>query len=494
MRCTENTAALDYSWFKNDQLLDQPDDNLIKTDNTLTFNVVTRNDRALYNCCLSIITETVCSDAKLLDVLYLPDYPWPECTVGVESEDYYEAGETIVITCHATDGNPEPVLTWFNGSDPMDTCVTESFGVPTVTNSTCSWVLESTDNGRKYICHGIHNATEVINSCNTGYLDVKYPPDYPTCNMSVESSALVEGNNTMITCESLDGNPAATLLWINTTDNTVLNAITLEPSDTESRAVYSWTLSRADNAAIYRCNATNLVQEEPLTCEIDTLNVTFSAEYVRISNPGTLLEEGDITYLTCETGSSNPISSVNWFRNNTLIEDSENERVVNVKHSSGDYNGFKTTEQLEICLTAKHNAAFFQCKACVDVVGDIVESNNINLNVSFPPVEPNGCKTCISGNDGPVIEGDILTLTCTTCSSNPASTITWYRNRSPTDEYVGAPEQSPGAYYGTVTSQKLRYNVTRMDHDDVFQCEAVYNNSSMNQYGSDHVIVDVHCE
>lgn len=105
-------------------------------------------------------------------------------------------------------------------------------------------------------------------------------------------------------------------------------------------------------------------------------------------------------------------------------------------------------------------------------------------------VSPNSIH--ISGNRVFNATGQRLTLTCTTGSSNPQSTITWYNG---TTKISNSQEvtYSSGEYNGQVSSQELWLYPSRHDDYSNISCSAG-NNLPGKSSVTDTVMLELNCE
>ncbi|XP_006817476.1 nephrin-like, partial [Saccoglossus kowalevskii] len=431
----------------------------------------------------------------------LPNAGWPNCSVSDEpSPGYFQEGDQIVIICGASGGNPPPELYWHDENfELLDKNCTwnEQQSANELTISSCTWELESSDNERVYTCTGKSDASSQTYDCDTGQLDVKYAPDSPMCNEAAENDFFKEGNEITLICVSLDGNPLATLQWVNTSSGIVMTRTTPEPGDSESIATYSWTLSRTDNTGVYVCGATNIIQTVPLTCSSGPLNVSFAAMDILLSEPNNPYKRGEYITLTCKSSSSNPPSSIEWYQNNTLVMNSEYETVVGTDYIDGDYNGTITRQDLEIYLTAQHNSAVYQCASFLFVDYETIRSDCIILDVYsqsclVPPTEPFPCQTRLTGYNGHVMAGEELILTCTSCSSNPQAELIWYVDDMEVQDGLSVPRYTHAEYNGKQTSQNLTKSMTYLDHGAVIYCAAYNPEFNKEMYYSNKTVLNVH--
>ncbi|XP_077861459.1 neural cell adhesion molecule 1-like [Saccoglossus kowalevskii] len=323
---------------------------------------VSRKDMSNYTCIASNDGGSK-KTTVFLNVYYEPDYVWPTCSAEPLSNiEFLEAGNSITLICEAVDGNPFPVLLWYNGTEilPQDGYNTPSSeDKEVITRNEYTFMLTKYDNDKIYQCNGHHPVSN--NSCDTGLLDVKFPPSDPICPEAYLLYA--EEDLFILTCESYDGNPLATLSWINCTDGSEMILTTPSPNGDTSVATLEWNLTRVDNQGMYRCDATNLVQTDPLSCITGPINVTFAPLYVDLSGYDGSVHAGSVLILTCKCGSSNPASSINWYKNNTDINNSDYEEVVDQWYEGGEFHGTETFEDMKIDLVAEHNSAIYHCDA-----------------------------------------------------------------------------------------------------------------------------------
>ncbi|XP_070547362.1 cell adhesion molecule CEACAM1-like [Ptychodera flava] len=275
MHCTTSDInCILYSWYKDNVLLDETKDGIYFDENnpTLTIISVDREHSGTYKCEVSNPVGSFHSNELTMDVQYLPDNEWPECMVAYyTSENEPKAGDRAEITCTATDGNPYPRLVWYNGSSVLDgTYTTPESEYDKITSNVFEWSLTAYDNGKIYQCRGEHPALSTPMACDTGVLDIKFSPTLQTCT-TINGDTFDETDYFVITCQS-DGNPLATLQWINESNSKILEHTEFYHGGIAINE-YSWSLTRGDNRVSFQCDAFNDVEDDILTCSTGPITV-----------------------------------------------------------------------------------------------------------------------------------------------------------------------------------------------------------------------------
>ncbi|XP_070547336.1 nephrin-like [Ptychodera flava] len=406
-----------------------------------------------------------------MDVQYLPDNGWPECMVAYyASENEPKAGDRAEITCTATDGNPFPNLVWYNGSDVLDGTYTTPEGEDDkITSNVFEWLLTAYDNGKNYQCIGEHQLLTMPRTCDTGVLDIKFSPTLQTCTKN-NGDTFDETDDFVITCES-DGNPLATLQWINESSSEVMQETTFYQGGTAINE-HSWSLTRGDNQVSFKCNSFNDVENDILTCSTGPIMVHFAPLSVSLYGYTETIKKGEFLELSCVTGSSNPQSTVSWYKNNQLISEGDHEEIQEEIITYGEFSGKITEGGLHFEMLASHNQNEFFCKASRNGYSNEHLSASITTKVFFPPSEPDGCITSLTGYSTPVVEGDDLVLTCTSCSGNPTPIIEWFREDNLNTNGLSDVYHLPGEYHGETGVQNLTLHVTYQHHGQRIRCES----------------------
>ena len=162
-----------------------------------------------------------------------------------------------------------------------------------------------------------------------------------------------------LTCTSIAGNPLATLKWYS--GQRELPSI-YTTRDNYASAELAFVPDQVDNGAELRCEATNVAIEDsdnsPFVASRQ-LNVQFAPAYVQVSIMPENPKAGQNATLICETGSSRPAATVDWWSNGKKLTKDATEMVVD----GGDHGGYVTSSHLLITLTPEHHGAVITCEA-----------------------------------------------------------------------------------------------------------------------------------
>ncbi|KAG7188874.1 hypothetical protein KM043_008480 [Ampulex compressa] len=182
---------------------------------------------------------------------------------------------------------------------------------------------------------------------------------------------------------------------------------------------------RLEDQGLYKCEATYMaVNRECNNVQHITLNVTVQPAFVRVIDNHTKdtlstgavlgpVNEGSIISLYCESGRGKPVPSVEWFKDDQLLEGTTSATVGN------DGIGTRKTllemqvsrEDLGSTLTCVVNSSALSEPLTIDIKPDIhVRPLNMNLD----------------GVTGHTVRGTNVLFECTVRAAKPAATIAWY--------------------------------------------------------------------
>ncbi|KAI7810898.1 putative B-cell receptor CD22-like [Triplophysa rosa] len=199
-----------------------------------------------------------------------------------------------------------------------------------------------------------------------------------------EGETVMEGHSVTLTCESTCSlTDTSTFIWFRNTHT--LN---------ERKKKLILPSVRRENAGDYSC----AVQGHKLTSPPRRLHV-FYKPVISISSSG-LIVEGDSVTLTCSSESNPPVHNYSWFKEETSVGSGNIYIISNIRSDhSGQYK----------CKT-RHT--------CGEKYSD-----SVTLNVLYPP---RNVSASISSS-GVIVEGDSVTLTCSSESNPPVHIYSWFK-------------------------------------------------------------------
>ncbi|KAG8193427.1 hypothetical protein JTE90_009645 [Oedothorax gibbosus] len=216
----------------------------------------------------------------------------------------------------------------------------------------------------------------------------------------------------------------------------------------------------SDNGATYRCEAFNSALKKPLVANV-TPAVLFPPASVSIKLKPRKPKAGDIVTLTCETASSNPESTVLWWKDGESIS-GHHEGVVN-----SSYGGKSTRNRVRFNVTSADDMSTYTCQATNHILRRTVHDSYV-LRILYkpefllPPAERFD-----------VMEGE-STVVNATARANPSQvTYSWTRNGLP---LLDATDSSgPGARFGhraVFRGPLLELSDVTRDDGGEYGCEA----------------------
>ncbi|XP_070547878.1 nephrin-like isoform X2 [Ptychodera flava] len=477
--------AASVTWYLGDQMIvsgeegftieshteevDQPGDSRLNTVSQLTFSpIYTQHQNKVLMC--SAINDIMSDELSLSVYPRILVPPSNHYIVGYESGDMVPVveGQVFTISCRAVESYPVTQLQWYLDGAPIEHGITANNvqnddGRVTVM-STWTYMASRAkgDDGARVQCVA---SGEPLSATNSVYvtLDILYPPT--EIGITGDSDHYKAGEPARgIVCSSSGGRPAPKVSWWLGNQEKVTGVLNSNYLDLEMTA--------NDNGKIYTCLANNDANiGHPLRMDTAPLNILFPPACVMLTGEGAVVTGQEAT-LTCSVCSSNPAASTYWKKDNGIITGSTTERLQATTYSKGENKGQITEQKLILKVTPSYNGVKIQCFGRNHEFDNIeTSSDKYELDVLFPPVYPNGCVTSLTGYRAPLKAGDSLTLLCTSCSSNPAATIRWYRD----DEEVQGTNQdmlTDGLYNGQVTAQEITMVMSQEHHGSQYHCSA----------------------
>ncbi|XP_026143966.1 B-cell receptor CD22-like isoform X2 [Carassius auratus] len=331
---------------------------------TIRLSHVTQKDQHMY--CFRFITDK--PDGKWLG------HPGVTLTVTdlqVEAPERVTEGHNVSLTCKSSCAlTDRATFIWYRNSQPLTERRDRN-------NQLLLQSVRREDAGR-YSC-ALHGHTYISPAAQ---LNVNYPPEKTV--ISISPSEILEGDSVTLTCSS-DSNPPAEISWFK-------GGIFIG-----SGRIYSISNIRSDHSEEYKCKSRNKHGEK--YSDGVTLNIMYPPKSVSVSISPSVILEGDSVTLNCSSD-SNPPAAISWFKGGMFVGSGRIYSILNIRSDhSGEYK----------CKSRnKHGDKY---------------SAGVTLNVTYPP---RNVSVSITGS-GVIVEGDSVTLICSSDSNPPALNFSWFK-------------------------------------------------------------------
>jgi hypothetical protein len=215
-----------------------------------------------------------------------------------------------------------------------------------------------------------------------------------------------------------------------------------------------------DNGVVFRCEATNNVGG-PLD-EEKKLIVEFGSSKVTVEGPEKG-EVGEVLTFQCNTGNSNPASSLSW------VVDSRNVSANHTVTEEADNGGFVTKSNITVAITNSSRSHTVVCFAHNEVQENSFGSHTVT--VVYPPDS-----LIVSGYR----PGDQLLETqprssvkvkCTVWTGNPLPKLVWFREGKKVEEQENTKELDEAKQKISVSSE-ITVVVERGENGKKYECKA----------------------
>ncbi|XP_070393322.1 cell surface glycoprotein MUC18-like isoform X2 [Dermacentor albipictus] len=241
----------------------------------------------------------------------------------------YNEGDSLALVCDVEGGVPEPSVTWWRESVPLESVLTEHR--PGVRRSALGpFVLRRQDLMAVLVCQASNsNLTSPLTTSVT--LDMNFRP----LEVSVEavSPTLEAGKTGWLSCRAVGSRPRSRITWL-LGDQVLTGARQNESLD--GNVTLSWLALRPTarhHGRMLRCRADNdLIPGSDIFAEF-RLQVLFPPKLtLRLASSlrRSQLREGQDVYLECVVEANPPVSDVSWwFGDRELFTDSTGGVLVN---------------------------------------------------------------------------------------------------------------------------------------------------------------------
>nr|QRF78320.1 Nephrin [Schizocardium californicum] len=384
-----------------------------------------------------------------LSVQYAPDPP--EITGYVQGRTI-SAGDDIVLTCIAEQGNPLADVTWWRNDELIDSSYSTD-GNKAINRLELRTTYS--DDQAQFICRA-KNIVIATPMEATTTLSVNFGPEY--VNITGSAKAINVGDEVSLTCITARSNPPARINWFTggVEVEKFTNMVTPDPLGGFITSQNITVILRDETDSVdYVCQATNDVLRNYASAT-QTVSVQYPPEVPTISGyrPGNVAKAGNLLRMTCVAVGGNPLATLIWKKNGVVHEKDNYATAGNI-----------ASNELTLITEQSDNGAVYSCEASNPATAKPL-SDNVTLTVQFPP-------SAVSLRTIPedTKEGERAVIECISASSNPASHITWFREFVPINGVDNG--TMAGIDGGKVTrSYLILPEVTGDDYGKSFQCRA----------------------
>ncbi|XP_033979830.1 carcinoembryonic antigen-related cell adhesion molecule 5-like [Trematomus bernacchii] len=313
LSCSSSGSPLSFLWLNSSSEVTGSDRVQITDGNsTLTINNVTRYDKGPFSCQVTNLVSEGTSDAVTLLIIFGPENT---NLIISPSQEYYDEGSDIILTCSADSGPPAFVQWFLNGALMSDT------------GSDLSLMNVHISQSGKYSCQAFNNKTLMNQTSRTVAVSVRRSP---VSNVTVTSSStgLVEFNSSVsLSCSSSGSFPS--FLWLNSSSE-VTGSDRVQITDGGSTLTIT-NVTRYDQGP-FMCHVFNLFSEgnsAPLNLTIyhgpeNTILTIYPTKEHH--------QEGSDIVLSC-SADSGPPAQFKWFLDGDLLSDGPELKLMNVQQN-----------------------------------------------------------------------------------------------------------------------------------------------------------------
>ncbi|KAH8285661.1 hypothetical protein KR054_011962 [Drosophila jambulina] len=363
--------------------------------------------------------------------------------------------QDLQLKCIVANAKPAAQIVWYRGNveykpEKREDQVEESTAKRFTTTSSLKLKPGPNDDYTEYTCQAKHKALSPDMPMRaTVQLSVLYPPGPPYIEGYSPGETLRRGQTVELMCRSRGGNPPAQLIWYK---NGSQIRMAYRTSGRLSENIYTFTAEAGDNKARFRCEASNVMSQNPLKAEVE-LSVLFAPTHVTVMGP-TEARVGDVVPLTCSTAPSNPPAEIKWMVGGRQVRNATSKTIVSPE------GGWTTSSNITATVEPNKRSLVVICHGLnMQLTENVVSTHTIN--VLYPPAPP-----LISGYiEGQIIPaGSVQKLLCVSSGGNPLATLTWYKNDKRINSVIRAADKSVSAEITVLA------NVS--DNQAQYRCEA----------------------
>uniref|UniRef100_A0A7E4VGA4 Nephrin n=1 Tax=Panagrellus redivivus TaxID=6233 RepID=A0A7E4VGA4_PANRE len=320
------------------------------------------------------------------------------------------------VTCVSPNAKPAPKMSWYlNGkvvSNQVNSWDEYNPNKTVVAYTTATLRPTKSEHNKVLTCESLHNETGTRLRTSVT-LHVLYSSERPKIDVVGGGENIKAGQNVTLVCSAKGGNPPPNLSWY-LNDRPIGTLYSYDFSSQITRNEYSFVVEGSDNGAVYECRSSNRPNIPALRRTI-TLSVKYPAANVFLYG-NTTVRRGDQLQLSCVSGPSNPPSVISWTVNDAQLRP----QAQNDKRMAA---GISTESNITIDYNMILSGQKEVVATCVATNEEGSASQRHVIRVLIPPEQP----FIYGAESGPMLEGEVLNITCESAGGNPAAELSWYR-------------------------------------------------------------------
>lgn len=398
-----------------------------------------------------------------LSVLYPPGPPYIE---GYTQGETLRRGQTVELICRSRGGNPPAQLIWYkNGSQVRMAYRTSG----RLSENIYTFTAEAGDNKARFRCEASNVMSENALKAEVD-LAVLFAPTHVSVSGPTEARV---GDIVPLTCTTAPSNPPAEVKWM-VGGRQIRNATSRTTVSPDGGWITTSNITALvepnKKSLVVICHGLNMQLTENVV-STHTVNVLYPPSPPLISGyvEGQIIPAGSVQKLLCVSSGGNPLATLTWYKN---------DKRVNSVIKAGDKS---VSAEITILANVTDNQAHYRCESHNSAT-EIPLFESTTLSVHFAPetvkirVEPEELKP-----------GSEATLICDSSSSNPPAKLSWWKDGIPIE---GSKNYSKsGLWGGTVSTLKLKVNVTQEMNGVVYTCQS--SNEALQRSVHEAIALDV---
>ncbi|XP_041649263.1 nephrin [Cheilinus undulatus] len=307
-----------------------------------------------------------------------------------------------------------------------------------------------------YECQAGQSESSLAIISSTAWVSVFIPPSRPHIQVDM-ATPWVAGKKYTVTCIAPDAKPEAEItLYKDGVELTGAESFTVSGSKDKlknTHAEVTFTALSSDNGRQLACHARNPALFRPVETTV-TMSVYFPPQPpVIVGLSREEVKAGRTLTVECVSHGGNPLATLHWTKNGEVLSTTWEEDVV----------AWKSSSILNLKIRPVDNQAVLCCES-VNLVSLLPLSVSRRITVLFEPAEV----TLLGSSTA--IEGQALSLSCITSSSNPPVQIRWWLGYKELNTTSVTMEE--GDHGGMTTMSNMTHRVSREEDGLLLTCEA----------------------